>query len=64
MIMDEYKKFLNHEFLQQQLKDYQGVRNLTQKRSRGPTAWKDMRKNVLKTIASWQTNEDRVPTLC
>ena len=29
--------------------------NLTQKRSRGPTTWKDTRENALKDIASWRT---------
>ena len=35
---------------------YQGVKNLTQRRSRDPTVWKDMPKNALKDISNWRTN--------
>ena len=41
------KECSNHEFLLEQLKNCQGGRNLTQKLSRGHTAWKDMRKSAL-----------------
>ena len=47
IIIKEHKETLDHEFLQQQMKNFQGGRNLTQKRSRGPTTWKDMRQNAL-----------------
>ena len=40
------KRCSNHEFLQEQLKNYQCVRNFTQRRSHGPTTWKDMLKSA------------------
>ena len=45
----------NHEFLLEQLKNYQGGENLTKRRLRGPTTCKDMLKNVLRDIANWRT---------
>ena len=35
------------------MKNYQVERNLTQKQSRGPTIWKDMRKTAVKDIVGW-----------
>ena len=46
-IIDQYKDVLNHESLLQQLKSFQGERNLTQKRSHGVAAWKDMLKRCV-----------------
>ena len=56
----------NHEFLLERLKNYQGGRNLTPKLSRGPTTWKDTRKNALTgTVAKKQTEQlYKVSTLC
>ena len=47
----------SHEFLLLQLKSYQGGRNLTQRRWRGPTIWKDMLKHVLNGTAKWQNKK-------
>ena len=41
------------------LKNYQGGRNLTQKLSRGPTIWKDLRKSSLKDTVSWRIKKVR-----
>ena len=49
------EKCSNHEFLQQELKNYQGGKNFTQKRLRGPTIWKDILKNALRDIANRRT---------
>ena len=35
--------------------NYQGGKNLTQRRLRGPVTWKDMLKNALRDIANWRT---------
>ena len=47
----------NHEPLLEQLKNYQSVKRLTQKQSRGPMTWKDMLENALGDIASWRTKK-------
>ena len=49
------EKCSNYEFLEEQLKNYQDGRNLTQKQWRGPTTWKDMLENALSDTANWQT---------
>ena len=49
------EKCSDHEFLLEQLENYQGGKNLAQRWLRGPTAWKDMLKNALRDIANWQT---------
>ena len=49
------KKSLNHEFLLEQLKNYVGGKNRTQRRLHGPTTWKDMLKNALSDAVNWQT---------
>ena len=46
------EKCSDHVFLQEELKNNQDGRNLTQKRLRGPTTWKDMLKNALGDIAN------------
>ena len=55
IIFEEYQKNSNHEFLMEQLKNYQGGTNLTQRRLRGPTTWKDMLKHALRGVANWRT---------
>ena len=50
-------KCSNHEFLLEQLTNYQGVRNLTQKLSRGHVIWKDTRKSALTYFVNWQTEK-------
>ena len=42
-------------FLLEQLKNFQGGRNLTQKLSRGLTTWQVLRKSALKDVVSWRT---------
>ena len=55
IIIDEYrKKCSNPEFLLKQLKNYQGGRNLTQRRLRGPMIWRDMLKHAMRDIANWR----------
>ena len=49
------EKCSGHEFLLEQLQIYQGGKNLTQKRLRGPSIWKDMLKTALSHIANWRT---------
>ena len=49
------EKCSNHEFLLEQVKNYQSGRDLTQKLPRGPTTWKDMLKNALRDIVNWRT---------
>ena len=39
----------------EQLKSYQGRKNLTQKLQRGPMTWKDMLNNALSDAVTWQT---------
>ena len=51
------QRCLNHVFLLEQLKNYQGGENLTQRRWRGPTTWNDMLENALSDTASWQTKK-------
>ena len=57
------EKCLNHEFLLEQLKNYQ-----TQRRLRGPTTWKDRLKHPLKDTANWRTKKTeqlyKVRSLC
>ena len=50
------EKCSNYEFLEEQLKNYQDGRNLTQKQWRGPTTWKDMLENALSDTANWPNN--------
>ena len=45
---------LNHVFLLEQLKSYQGKKNLTQKKARGPMTWKGRLEIALRDTASWQ----------
>ena len=51
------KKFVNHVFLLEQLKNYECGRNLTQKLLRGQTTWKDMLRNALRDSANWRLNQ-------
>ena len=53
------KKCLNHVFLLEQLKNYQGGKNLTQRPVRGHTTWKDTLKRALRGIVNWQTKRER-----
>ena len=54
-LLGNTKKCLNHVFLLDQLQNYQGGRNFTQKLSRGPTTWRDMLRNASRDTANWQT---------
>ena len=61
------KRCSNHEFLQEQLKNYQCVRNFTQRRSHGPTTWKDMLKSASRDceLANKKTEQqNKVSSLC
>ena len=49
------EKCSNHEILLEQLKNYQGGKNCTQRRWHGPTTWKDMLHFALRDIANWPT---------
>ena len=49
------QKCSNHVFQLEQLKNYHGVKNLTPRRLRGPTTWKDMLQNAWRDTANWQT---------
>ena len=46
LLLNNTKKCLNHVFLLEQLKKYLDGQNLTQRRLRGLTTWKDMLKNA------------------
>ena len=54
-IIDEHRKFSNHESPPGQLKSYLFGRDPTRKRSLGHMTWKNMRKSALKSIVNWQT---------
>ena len=45
-IVKNKKRFFNHVFQLEQLKNYQGERNFTQKQWLDPTTWKDMLENA------------------
>ena len=47
LFLKSTEKCSNHEFLLEQLE-------ITQRRVRGPTVWKDMLKNALRDIANWR----------
>ena len=62
--LDEPTSFLDHEnlgctqrgeFLLEELKNYQDGTNLTQRRFRGLTIWKDMLEHPWNGFANWQT---------
>ena len=55
LLLNSTEKCSNHEFLLEQPKNYQGGKTLTQRLFPGPTTWKDMLKNALGDIGSWQT---------
>ena len=54
-LLSSTKRCLNHVYLLEQLKSYQGGENLRQKQLRGPMTRKDLLKHALSDIASWQT---------
>ena len=58
VLLTNKKKCWNHDFLQQQLKSYQGWRNFTQRLSRGPATWKDILKSALRDIVNWQNKKE------
>ena len=58
-IIDEHRKFSNHESPSGQLKSYLVGRDPTRKRSLGHMTWKNMRKSALKGIVNWHTKKDR-----
>ena len=58
-IFDETEKCSNRESPPEQLKNYQGGRNLTQTLSRGPTTWKVMGRSAWKDMA-WRS----CPEMC
>ena len=43
-------KCSNHECLLEELNNYKGGKNLTQRRMRGPMTWKDTLKSALKKV--------------
>ena len=45
--LNKKRRCLNHVFLLEQLKNYRGVKNLTQKQWRGPWTWKNMLKKCV-----------------
>ena len=53
ILLKNTKKCSNTEILQEQMRNYLGGRNLTQKQSLGLTIWKDMRKVRGKENANW-----------
>ena len=55
VLWTDTEKCSNHEFLQQELKSYQGGRSLTQRGSHGLTTWKDKLKHASRGIVNWQT---------
>ena len=57
LLLRNFHRCLNHVFLLEQLKSYQGGKSLTQKQSRGPATWKGMLKNASRDTASWQTKK-------
>ena len=64
ILLTDINKCSNHECLQQQLTNYQGVRETSCKnRSRGPTTWKDTRESALKDVVSWQTKRQSSCTM-
>ena len=58
------EKCSNHEFLLPQLKIDQDGRNFTQKLSRGPTTWNDMRKSAKWGIVNWQSRVGDLSDVC
>ena len=67
-LLSNTKKCLNHLSLLEQLKIYQGGKNLTPRLLCGPTTWKDMLKNALRDTANWQIKKTeqlyKVSSLC
>ena len=54
ILLNTSGKCSNHEFLLEQLINYQAVTDLAQKLSRGPTTWKVMRKSALEDLVTWR----------
>ena len=54
ILLNTSGKCSNHEFLLEQLVNYQAVTDLAQKLSRGPTTWKVMRKSALEDLVIWR----------
>ena len=57
LLLPNTKKCLNHIFLLKQLKNYQDGKNLTQRRLRVPTAWKDMLKEGVERYCELATTK-------
>ena len=57
LFLRNFQRCVNHVFLLEQLKNYQGGKSLTQGRWPGPTTWKDILRNASKDTASWQTTK-------
>ena len=55
IIFEEYKKKFESRICDVATEKYQGGRNLTQRRLRGPRRWKDMLKRALRDVANWRT---------
>ena len=56
-LLTSTEKRSNHEFLLEQMENYQGGRNFMQRPSRGRTTWKVMLKSALKDIVNWRTKK-------
>ena len=57
LLLRNIQRCSNDVFLLEQQKSYQGGKNLTQRRLRGLTTWKDMLENACGDTASWQTKK-------
>ena len=62
LLLRNIQRCLNHALLLEQLKSYQGGKNLTQRRLRGLTTWKGMLENAWRDTASWQTKKSSSST--
>ena len=59
-IVDENRKMFESRISVGATENYQGEKNLTQRRSRGPSTWKDMLKNALRYVVSWRMKDRAV----
>ena len=53
-LLNSLRTCSNHEFRLELLKNYQGRKNFTRKRSRDPTTWKDMLSSAVRDVANWR----------
>ena len=62
IVLKEYREMFESRLSAGATEKYQGGKNLTQRRLRGPTTWKDMNKNALREIANWRTRRQNSNT--